>query len=117
MEVTMKLQERRQHRSGDRAEALVLLLEACRERAGLAALVLSDKDGRVVSSSTREGVDAEVIAAHLPRTYLRERVPSLVARTLKLGSTRLFLGAVGAACDAVANEMLHALHGAQRILS
>src|SRR5690349_6990779 len=82
--LTMNTNERRRHRSAVRSEALVLLLEACRERTGLEALVISDRDGLLVSSSARTGVDPEDVAAHLPSTHLRDQVPSLRAFTFKM---------------------------------
>src|SRR5215510_8274276 len=99
------IRERRHRRSANRSVALALLLESCRERAGIDALVVADRDGLLVSASTRAGVDPETIAAHLPRTYLRERIPSLHARTLKLGDARVFLGAVGAMSDGLFGEL------------
>ena len=113
----MPLAERRQQRSTDRTQALALLLEACRARAGLTALVLADRDGFLVSASTTPAaVDPEVVAAHLPRTAWRERVPSLTATTLKLGDLRLFFGAVGELPDAAARELYAAMRGTRRIL-
>jgi hypothetical protein len=112
----MQREERRRRRSDVHAEALALLLEACRARTGLDALVIADRQGTLVSSSTRAGVDPEEIAAHLPRPHLREQVPSLYARTFKLGTIRLFLGAVGAASDRLVGELCHAMRGTQRIL-
>jgi hypothetical protein len=112
----MQLAERRTQRSANQSEALQLLLEACRARAGLAALVIADHDGLLVSSSRTCALDPNIVAAHLPRTYWRERLPSLRATTLKLGRTRLFFGAIGEAGDAWAREILHAMRGARRIL-
>lgn len=114
----MQLFERRQQRSENQSEALRLLLEACRIRAGLSALILSDHDGLLVSASATGDVDPNIVAAHLPRTYWRELVPSLRAMTVKLaGGTRLFIGAIGGVSDAWTHEMLHAMRGARRILS
>lgn len=112
----MPLAERRQQRSTNRAEALALLLEACRVRAGLAALVLADRDGLLLSALTTPDIDPAVVAAHLPRTAWRERVPALTATTLKLGEHRLFFGAVGELPDAAARELYHAMRGTRRIL-
>jgi hypothetical protein len=115
----MHAHERRRRRSDDTVEAVGLLLEACRERNGLDALVIADRDGMVVSSSARPGVQPEVIAAHLPRTHLREQVPALHARTFKAHGIRLFLGAVGAHAnmtDRLLADLLHAMRGTQRIL-
>jgi hypothetical protein len=108
--------ERRRRRSDDTVEAVGLLLEACRERNGLDALVIADRDGMVVSASAREGVRPEVIAAHLPRTHLRDQLPALHARTFKACGIRLFLGAVGEMSERVLAEMLAAMRGTQRIL-
>lgn len=113
----MQLAERRQQRSGNTGEALQLLLEACRVRAGLQALVVADHDGLLVSSSKTCALDPNYVAAHLPRTYWRERVPSLHAMTLKVGDMRLFFGAVGDVGDDWAREVLHAMRGTKRILS
>ena len=112
----MQLEERRHQRSGVRAEALQLLLEACRARAGLDALVISDHDGLLVSSSVTCAVDPNVVAAHLPRTYWREKVQSLHAMTLKLDGVRLFFGAIGDVGDQWTREVLNAMRGTRRIL-
>jgi hypothetical protein len=112
----MQLAERRNQRSAIRAEALRLLLEACRVRAGLAALVVGDHSGLLVSSSEKCAIDPNVVAAHLPKTYWREQIPTLRATTMKLGDTRLFLGAVGEVGNDWSREMLNAMRGLQRIL-
>ena len=112
----MHASERRRRRSEDTVEAVALLLEACRQRTGLDALVIADRDGVLVSSSARPGIEPELIAAHLPRTHLREQVPALHARTFKAHGIRLFLGAVGSASERLVGELLHAMRGAQRIL-
>jgi hypothetical protein len=111
--------ERRRRRSEDRTKALSLLLDTCRERTGLEALVIADHDGLLLSSSTRPGrsVDPVVIAAHLPRTHWRDLIPSLHARTFKLGGVRLFLGAVGNLSERMVIELLHTMRGTQRILA
>ncbi len=109
--------DRRHRRSENRQVALALLLESCRERAGLDALVVADHDGLLVSASTRAGLDPEAIAAHLPRTFLREKIPSLKARTMKLGPFRIFIGAVGAAGDELFGELMNTMRGIQRILA
>ena len=113
----MNTNERRRHRSAVRSEALVLLLEACRARTGLDALVISDRDGLLVSSSARTGVDPEDIAAHLPSTMLRDKVPALRAFTFKMSGMRLFLGAVGAMSERFVTDICDAMRGTQRILA
>src|SRR5262245_58909897 len=109
--------ERRRRRSENQTVALALLLDSVRERAGIDALVLSDRQGLLVSASTRAGVDPEDIAAHLPRTYLPERTPRLCTRTFKLGDVRLFIGAVGKTGEELFGDLLHAMRGVQRILA
>jgi hypothetical protein len=118
-EVTPMSEDRRRRRSNDHAEALALLLESCRERTGLDALVIADHDGLLVSASTRPGktVDPVVIAAHLPRTHWRDLIPALHARTFKLGGVRLFLGAVGNLSERMVADLLNAMRGTQRILA
>jgi hypothetical protein len=111
------MQERRRRRSADHAEALALLLESCRKRTGLDALVIADHDGLLLSSSTRPGMDPVVIAAHLPRTQWRDLIPSLYARTFKLRGVRLFLGAVGNLSERMVKDLLDAMRGTQRILA
>lgn len=115
----MQQQERRRRRSSDHAEALAMLLESCRERTGLDALVISDHDGLLLSWSTRPGkdVDPVTIAAHLPRTQWRSLIPSLYARTFKLHGMRMFLGAVGNLSEQMVNDLLNAMRGTQRILT
>ncbi len=110
------VEERRRRRSENRSVALALLLESCRARAGLDALVIASRDGALVCASTRAGVDPGAIAAHLPRTQLRERMPALHARTFKLGGVRLFLGAVGEVGEAQVGVLCSAMRGTQRIL-
>jgi hypothetical protein len=109
--------ERRRRRSANRSVALALLLDSCRQRAGLDALVVANRHGGLMSASTRGDVDPETVAAHLPRTWLRDRIPALSARTLKVGGDRLFLGALGAPSERLPDELLHVLRGVRRIYS
>jgi hypothetical protein len=57
--------ERRFRRSGRLADALRLQLEACREKEGLAAIVVSDEQGFCVAHSGGDGSQDE-LAAILP---------------------------------------------------
>lgn len=60
-----RMRERRLRRSGCVADALRLQLEACREEAGLEALVVSDELGFCVAHAGGEGRHEE-LAARLP---------------------------------------------------
>lgn len=60
-----QLSERRHRRSGRLAEALRLQLEVCREKEGLAAIVVSDEQGFCVAHSGGDGSHDE-LAAILP---------------------------------------------------
>ena len=60
-----RMSERRRRRNGCLADALRLQLEACREREGLAAIVVSDELGFCVAHSGGDGNHAE-LAARLP---------------------------------------------------
>lgn len=60
-----RLPERRHRRNGCLPDALRLQLEACREDAGLAAIVVSDELGFCVAHSGCDG-DHDELAARLP---------------------------------------------------
>jgi hypothetical protein len=60
-----RLSERRNRRSGCLADALRLQLETCREREGLAAIVVSDELGFCVAHAGGDGSHDE-LAARLP---------------------------------------------------
>ena len=107
--------ERRRQRSRIHSQALTLLLDACRARAGLEALVLADQDGLVVSAAAPAHIDIAEIAAILPLPG--ERLPEVRAVRFMLDGYALYLGAIGAMGEAWVREMMNALRGTQRILA
>jgi hypothetical protein len=111
-------EDRRQHRSEVLSEALSLLLDACRERAGLEALVLSDDVGLVVSAAVPPEYDADEIAALLPLPGPPDpKMARLKQVRFDLDGAAMYLGGIGEMTGAWAREMMRALRGTQRILS
>lgn len=88
------MQERRSRRSGIPSTALVYLLDAARERRGLAALVLVDESGAVLAASASPGLDPAAIAADAvaPLGSTRQR---LTIAPFRLGTRLLTLASVG----------------------
>jgi hypothetical protein len=111
-------EDRRHHRSDVLSEALSLLLDACRARAGLEALVLADDGGLVISAAVPPGVDADEIAAVLPLPGPPEpKMARLRQVRFDLDGAAMYLGGVGEMTASWAREMMHALRGTQRILA
>jgi hypothetical protein len=111
-------EERRRDRSDVLSEALGRLLEACRRRAGLEALVLADEVGFVVSAAVPAGVDAELIAAVLPLGGPPEpKMAGLKQVRFDLDGAAMYLGGIGEMTATWAREMMAALRGTQRILA
>jgi hypothetical protein len=111
-------EDRRHHRSEVLSEALSLLLDACRARAGLEALVLADDGGLVVSAAVPPEYDADEIAAVLPLPGPPEpKMARLRQVRFDLDGAAMYLGGIGDMTSAWAREMMHALRGAQRILA
>jgi hypothetical protein len=112
--------DRRRHRSEVHSVALSLLLDACRARAGLEALVLADDGGLVVSAAVppHVDVDADEVAAMLPLPGPPEpKMARLRQVRFDLDGAAMYLGGIGEMTAAWAREMLNALRGAQRILA
>ena len=79
--------ERRQRRSDERCEALLLQLDACRERGVLDAMILADRDGLCVATAGGpEASDSTCteIAAQLP--MIGDDMPSTDGLVLASGS-------------------------------
>jgi hypothetical protein len=125
----MNANERRNHRSDDRATALRLQLEACVERACIQAMVISDSDGFLVASTNQSEMDDEWLAAMLPMladvddptaTVLENSEANdraLMVRAFHHEGTTLFLGVLGRREGSTFSEMLLATRGVKRILS
>lgn len=111
-------EDRRRHRSEVLSEALARLLDACRARAGLEALVLADDSGLLVSAAAPPGVDADYIAALLPmRGPPEPKMAGLKQVRFDLDGFAMYLGGVGEMTASWAREMMNALRGTQRILA
>ncbi len=118
------LPERRLRRSPDRAVALRYQLEACRDRARLEALVVTDDDGMIIAQAGNAGV-CEELGAYAPlhrRAPLGMRLPPLLrggqvaVRPVGVDGQALFLAALGGgvARDAVLD---HSRTSVKRILA
>ncbi|MEO0321495.1 MAG: hypothetical protein AAF447_00920 [Myxococcota bacterium] len=118
------LPDRRHRRSPDRAVALRYQLEACRDRARLEALVVTDDDGMVIAQAGNAGV-CEELGAYAPlvqRSPLGMRLPPMLrggevaVRALGVDGQALYLAALGGsvARDAV---LEHSRTSVKRILA
>jgi len=108
--------ERRRHRSEKRGEALELMLDACRERSGAHALVISDEHGLLVAASGVDRIDAERIAAAMPWPLRPAQRARLRTMSFRVGpADRVWVGVVGS--EDYAKPMGEALAGARRILA
>ncbi len=120
--------DRRRNRSSDLGQALHLQLEACRAEASLDAIVVADDLGLCVAAASEDAGQLEELAAWLPlseRAGLdRSRTPApagLAApnalRRFVVGSSALFMCAVGGQIDTRAACLLRAELGFRRILA
>lgn len=114
-----RLPERRYRRSGCLADALRLQLETCREREGLAAIVVSDELGFCVAHSGGDGGHDD-LAAQLPMLAQSggqrfgspeewigwtENPEALTIATFPVGATKLHACAVAAPSGSVARPV------------
>lgn len=112
----MSLDERRAHRSEDRSLAMKLMLDACRAKGALDALVVCDESGLLVAASTTAGVDPRALAAALPAADRRKRFDKLCAIQFRMEGARLYVGALGGQGFATV-PLCAVMHGARRILA
>lgn len=124
----MKLpQDRRRNRSDNTYQALRHQLEACRQRAGLEGMVLTDDSGLPLASAGQTDACDEV-AARL--AMVGRKVPSFVGvlfsnqeswavtmRRFTIGAIELFMCAIGGDADPRAVEVERSIGGASRILA
>jgi len=122
--MTWLLEDRRQRRSNERDTALRFQLEHTKERSGIEALVLADRDGLVLAAAgdVAECEELGAVAPLMGRAPLGMPLPPLLrggevaVRPLSLHGQELYLAAVG---GGVARDALlhHSMAGVQRILS
>jgi hypothetical protein len=109
----MKAAERRTNRSNTRGQALELLVQSCRARGDLRAIVVADAAGLLVADSVGPGVDANQIAALAPTATVAP-VSGVRAIPIDCGDDRFYLAFVGNP----ANDWLDsAVAGSRRILA
>lgn len=118
------LQDRRQHRSSDRSEALQYQLEHSREHGGLEAMVVADDQGLVVAGAGEPGVVEELgaIAPLMSRAILGMPLPPMlrggevVVRPIQMYGQDLFVACMGG--GVARNALLNnSISGVKRILS
>ncbi len=111
--------ERRNLRSSEPAQALALLLDACRSRGCFDALVVSDDLGLVVAASAPDMQvdDVAEVAAVLPAPEFRRSVRRLRTTAFGVEGQMLFVGAIGGDDKRIAPEVLATLRGVRRILA
>lgn len=118
------MDERRGRRSQQSHVALRYQLEHTREKAGLGALVLADRDGLAVAQSGDSAMCAELaaVAPLLQRSVLGMPMPPLLqgadvaVRSIWLNGQELYLASTGGgmARDAL---LSHSMQGVRRILA
>jgi hypothetical protein len=119
--------ERRHRRSTNVAQALRHQLEACRQDAGLAAMVLSDESGLCVAA-VGASQTCEEIAARLPLIGRKardfqgillggERSWPIVAKAFRVDDAELYVCAVGKAEATATREVERSIGGVSRILA
>lgn len=111
--------ERRNQRSSEPAQALALLLDACRSRGSFDALVVSDDLGLVVAASAPDMQvdDVAEVAAVLPAPEFRRSVRRLRTTAFGVEGQMLYVGAIGGDDKRIAPEVLATLRGVRRILA
>jgi hypothetical protein len=115
--------ERRNRRSSQPAQALSLLLDACRSRGSFDALVVADDMGLLVASASAPSspeaaaIDVEEVAAVLPAPEHRRSVRRLRTTAFGVEGQVLYVGAIGGDDARIAPEVLATLRGVRRILA
>ena len=110
------MNERRIVRSTHRSEALELMLEACRWRNSLKALLVSNEQGVLLAGVAEDGVDLGVVAAALPGWPHNVPVNDLNALPFTLERDRLYVGSIGVLAE-VASTLAETANNARRILT
>lgn len=114
-------EERRRHRSTEPAQALSLLLDACRERGSFEAIVVSDDAGLLVAATSVEDpsftMNAEEIAAVLPEPSERVSIRRLRTTAFGVDGHLLYVGAIGGDRASFAPTVQATLRGVRRILA
>lgn len=113
-------QERRRHRSTMPAEALSLLLDACRAEGQFDALVVSDDAGLLVAGTSgahTQPIDFEEVAAVLPEPERRRDVEGLRTTAFGVHGQLLYVGAIGGDRTRFAPMVQATLRGVRRILA
>ena len=119
--------ERRERRSEDTLEALKLQLAACRQDAGLEAMVLADEDGLCLAWAGEEASCQEVAARmalvnHKIENFegvvlAPERSWSLRMRRFQAAGSWLYVCAVGGGGEVRGRELQRSIGGVSRILA
>jgi hypothetical protein len=111
--------ERRERRSNHPAQALTLLLDACRTRGRFEALIVSDDAGLLVAGASRPdvSVDFEEVAALLPEPDQRRSMRRLRTTAFGWSGQTLYVGAIGGDPARFAPEVQATLRGVRRILA
>jgi len=110
----MDRNNRRTNRSDAPAEALTLLLDACRERGGYIAMIVADELGFLVGASSNDDVDARALAEDLLMPRRREAHGKVTRVPFRFEDKTLYVGAVG---EGSAAPLVDAVYGARRILA
>ena len=109
------MNERRVRRSAIRSEALEMMLEACRRRNSLEALLVSDEQGMLLAGSSKHGVDLNAVAAALP-DWPNAPDNQLNAIPFSLEQHCLYVGSIGV-LSAISPTLVEAANSAKRILA
>ena len=124
---SVPMSDRRQRRTEDVMEALHFQLDACREAAGLTAMVVADEHGMCVAASGAESTCSE-LAARLPLLGRKAGdfegvllgakggVPVAMKR-IRIDGAELFACAFGGVKERHAMQLVRAEHGVRRILA
>lgn len=119
--------ERRVHRSADLGQALQYQLDACRAEGRLDAMLVADDWGLCLAESGARGGGAELAACLPPAAHsglgaVASKLPREVTQTMDLqrlviGSSQLFVCAVGGRPDKRAASLRRVEAGFRRILA
>jgi len=123
----MRKPERRIQRSNIKSSVLTYQLQACKERSGVEAVLLTSQEGFLVASSEGQDHLGESIAASLcqvqPHQFriasIRQetRTKTIAARGFQFGEQALVVSAVGCPTENTVKELYTAMGGIQRILA
>ena len=124
----MERRERRVRRSDVTDKAMAYQLEACVERAGLTAMVVSDDQGLLVAASPWERQRSETVAAMLPLVARGHDAASglldegankeqVLVSSFDADGVELYICAVGGFDEQAHREVARAKVGISRILA